>query len=101
MKPANLVLAAAVAAFVLPAITSNASAYLCHSVSKQVQVHKPTRIGARLQARKSWTHKVRQAHGLEWSVWKIAQTKNVSCNKAGQRWVCVASAKPCRYTPSS
>ena len=40
-------------------------------------------------------------HGLVWSVWKIAKTKNTNCHKAGQRWVCVASAKACKYVPAS
>ena len=101
MKPTTLAAAAALAAFSLPAMTSTASAYVCHSVSTHVQVHKPTRISARIQARKSWAYKVRQNHGLAWSVWKIAKTKSTNCHKAGQRWVCVASAKPCKYVPAS
>ncbi|MEM7427419.1 MAG: hypothetical protein AAF441_15095 [Pseudomonadota bacterium] len=101
MKPATFVLAAAVAAFALPSMTTTASAYVCHSVNTSVKVHKPTRFKARIQARKSWSYKVRQNHGLAWSVWKIAKTKSTKCTKAGQRWVCKASAKPCKYVPAS
>ena len=99
MKPLKIATAATIAAAAaLSFNVTSASAYQCSSGYKQVQVHKPTRVASRRQARKSWTYRVKNDLGLAWSVWKIAQSKSVSCDKAGQRWVCVARAKPCLYT---
>ena len=101
MKPTTLALAAAAAAFALPTMTSSASAYMCMSVKTHAQIHHPVRAVARQQVLSSWSYKVRNNHGLAWSVLKIARAKSGNCSKAGQRWVCVFSARPCKYVPAS
>ena len=98
MKSLQLALAAAVLALSVPTVmTSTASAYQCRHIPTQVKVHKPTRWAARKQARKSWSLKVKNNRGVAWSVWKIARNKSIKCKQAGQRWVCIAKAKPCLY----
>jgi hypothetical protein len=54
-------------------------------------------MASRIQARKSWSIKVKGRLGQAWSVWQIARNKSVKCEKSGQRWVCTAKAKPCLY----
>jgi len=97
MKTFSLALVAAVAAMSLPVLTNSASAYQCKTGFTEAQVHKPTRLGAKVQAKKSWAYKVKNDEGLSWSVWKIAGVKSLDCEKAVQRWVCTARAKPCLY----
>ena len=97
MKTLNLTLVAAVAALCLPALTTSASAYQCKRIPVKVQVHAPTKAASYVQSKASWTIKVKNSRGLAWSVWNIAKAKKVNCAKAGQRWVCVAKAKPCKY----
>jgi hypothetical protein len=98
MTPLKIAMAAAVLAFSVPTVmTTSASAYQCKTGYTQVQVHMPTRMAARKQARKSWSLKVKNDLGLAWSVWKIAKHKSNKCNKSGQRWICKAKAKPCLY----
>ncbi len=101
MKTLKIATALAIATIALPMTVTAASAYQCVSVYTQAKVHKPTRLGARIQSKKSWTYKVKTNHGLAWSLWQIAKHKTVSCEKAGQRWVCTARAKRCKYTPVS
>ena len=97
MKILNLTLVAAVAALALPVLATSASAYQCKHISTQVKVHAPTKAASAAQSKASWTIKVKNSRGLAWSVWNIAKAKKVNCNKAGQRWVCIARAKPCKY----
>lgn len=98
MKSLNVVLAAAVLALSVPTVmTSTASAYQCRHIPTQVKVHRPLKMAARIQARKSWSLKVKNNQGVAWSVWNIAKAKSIKCKKAGQRWVCTAKAKPCLY----
>ena len=98
MKSLNIALAGAVLALSVPTVmTSTASAYQCRHLPTQVKVHRPLQMAARVQARKSWSLKVKNNRGLAWSVWKIAKNKSVKCKKAGQRWVCTAKARPCHY----
>ncbi|MEM8685864.1 MAG: hypothetical protein AAGF81_00945 [Pseudomonadota bacterium] len=97
MKTLNLTLVAAVAALCLPVLTTSASAYQCKRIPTQVKVHAPTKAASQAQSKASWTIKVKNSRGLAWSVWNIAKAKKVNCTKAGQRWVCVAKAKPCKY----
>ena len=88
MTPLKIAMAAAVLAFSVPTVmTTSASAYQCKSGYTQVQVHMPTRMAARKQARKSWSLKVKNDLGLAWSVWKIAKHKSNKCKKSGQRWI--------------
>lgn len=96
MKSLNIALAAAVLAVSVPTVmTSSASAYQCRANYTQVKVHSPTRMAARIQARKSWSIKVKGNLGQAWSVWQIAKKKKMRCKKAGQRYICKAKAKPC------
>ena len=97
MKPLNLSVAALAATMLVPVLTTSASAYQCQAGFTEAKVHKPTRFQARSQARKSWSYKVKTNDGIAWSVWNIASVRSMSCNKAGQRWVCNARAKPCLY----
>lgn len=98
MKSLNIALAAAVLALSVPTVmTSTASAYQCRTNYTKVQVHMPTKMAARMQARKSWSYKVKTNQGLAWSVWKIAKNKKIRCKKSGQRFICKARAKACLY----
>ena len=98
MKSLNIVLAAAVLAVSVPTVmTSSASAYQCKTSYTQVKVHRPTKMAARIQVRKSWSIKVKGNLGQAWTVWQIANKKKIRCKKAGQRYICKARAKPCLY----
>lgn len=98
MKSLSLALAGTVLALSVPTImTSTASAYQCRNLPTQVKVHRPLMLAARRQARKSWSLKVKNNQGLAWSVWKIAKNKSIKCKHGGQRWVCTARAKACKY----
>ena len=98
MTPLKIAMTAAVLAFSVSTImTTSAFAYQCKTGYTQVQVHMPTRMAARTQARKSWSLKVKNDLGLAWSVWNIAKNKSTNCQKSGQRWICTAKAKPCLY----
>jgi len=98
MKPLNIALAVAVLALSVPTVMTNtASAYQCRTNFTTVKVHRPTKMAARVQARKSCSYKVKIKQGVAWSVWKIAKNKNVRCKKSGQRFICKAKAKACLY----
>lgn len=97
MKTLNLTLVAAAAALCLPLLATSASAYQCKHIATSAKVHAPTKAASRAQSKASWTYKVKNSRGLAWSVWNIAKAKRVKCEKAGQRWVCTARAKPCKY----
>ena len=98
MKTLSLAMAAAVVALSVPAVmTSTASAYQCSNASIQTRVKTPQKWRSRRVAPKAWTHKVKEKHGLAWSVWTIAKQKSVSCKKIGNGWTCTAKAKPCKY----
>ncbi|MGI9513713.1 MAG: hypothetical protein ACR2OL_12495 [Anderseniella sp.] len=98
MKTLKIMLAGAVLALSVPTtMTSTASAYQCRHLPVQVKVHRPGKLAARIQARKSWSVKVKNKQGLAWSVWKIAKNKKIKCTHGGQRWLCKARAKPCQY----
>ena len=101
MKPTTLALAAAAIAFALPAMTSSASAYACKSAKTTAAVQHPVRSVARRSIGNAWSQKVRNNYGLAWSVIKYARTKSGTCAKNGSNWVCVFSARPCKYVPRS
>jgi hypothetical protein len=93
--PALIALTAMAAAAALLADT--ASAYQCKGYPTQaVGVHK-LRAVAHAKAPKNWAASVKSQFGLSWSVWSIAQAKGVTCNKQPDRWICLASARPCNY----
>jgi hypothetical protein len=78
-------------------LSGNANAYQCKGYPTQaVGVHK-LRAVAHAKAPKNWTASVKNQFGLSWSVWSIAQAKSINCNKQPDRWICLASAKPCNY----
>ena len=78
-------------------LSSNASAYQCKGYPTQaVGVHK-LRAVAHAKAPKNWAASVKSQFGLSWSVWSIAQARSITCNKQPDRWICLASARPCNY----
>lgn len=99
MRISTLVLAATIAAVSLPALSTSASAYACKAGSVGTQAIESTRIKSKIQARKNWRNHIKNTQGLEWSVWKIAKSRSVTCQKqtVNNTWNCIAKAKPCRY----
>ena len=98
----RLTLSGSLLAFVLLAGSATlpsgeAHAYACKtSPTQSVGVHK-LRMMATKTSRTNWTNSVKAQFGLSWSVWSIAQSKGVTCNKTGSNWTCLANAKPCNY----
>ena len=82
MNTLNLTLVAAAAALCLPALATSASAYQCKHIATHVKVHAPTKAASQAQSKASWTYKVKNSRGLAWSVWSIAKSKRVNCEKA-------------------
>ena len=92
----SLVAMAALAAFAT-VYAGTASAYQCKGYPTQAaSVHK-LKVVAHGKASKNWTASVKNQFGLSWSVWSIAQARSINCNKQPDRWICLASAKPCNY----
>ena len=92
----SLVAMTALAAFAT-VYAGTASAYQCKGYPTQaVGVHK-LKVVAHGKASKNWTASVKNQFGLSWSVWSIAQARSINCNKQPDRWICLASAKPCNY----
>jgi hypothetical protein len=78
-------------------LSGNASAYQCKGFPTQaIGVHK-LKVVAHGKASKNWTASVKNQFGLSWSVWSIAQARSITCNKQPDRWICLASARPCNY----
>lgn len=78
-------------------LSGTASAYQCKGYPTQaVGVHK-LKVVAHGKASKNWSASVKNQFGLSWSVWSIAQAKSINCSKQPDRWICLASAKPCNY----
>lgn len=78
-------------------LAGTASAYQCKGYPTQaVGVHK-LKVVAHGKASKNWSASVKNQFGLSWSVWSIAQARSINCNKQPDRWICLASAKPCNY----
>ena len=78
-------------------LSGHASAYQCKGYPTQAaSVHKIKAV-AHGKASKNWTASVKNQFGLSWSVWSIAQARSINCNKQPDRWICLASAKPCNY----
>jgi hypothetical protein len=76
---------------------SNAHAYVCKNSPSQAVGNHAVKAQASQKSRANWTNSVKDQFGLSWSVWSIAATKTVNCNKSGAKWICLASAKPCNY----
>ena len=78
-------------------LAGDANAYQCKGYPTQaVGVHK-LRAVAHAKVPKNWAASVKNQFGLSWSVWSIAQVRSVTCNKQPDRWICLASARPCNY----
>lgn len=102
MKLSNLALAAVVAAFALPTLSSTASAYECTGARYASDGIGQTHMQGRAIARNAWTNKVKSSAGYAWSVWQIAKDKSINCQKiSSNAWRCRALAKPCKYAPKS
>jgi hypothetical protein len=74
-----------------------ASAYACKGTQYSGSATKSYRFAAKRGARTSWKNSVQNQVGLSWSLWSIAATKSVSCNKTGSQHTCQALARPCQY----
>lgn len=92
---------AALAATIAFAFSAPAHAYQCKNKSiSTVAVHK-VKIIALNKSKNKWPIRVKNHHGLAWSVFKIAKAKSKSCTKVYiggvKKWRCERSAKPCLY----
>ncbi|MGF1621511.1 MAG: hypothetical protein ACFCUR_12955 [Rhodomicrobiaceae bacterium] len=74
-----------------------ASAYQCKNYPTQSTATYKLKVKATNRAKTNWTANVKGQLGLGWSVWDIAAAKSVNCHKAGSKWTCLASGKPCLY----
>ena len=86
----------------LAAAAQPAAAYQCKHLTVKAgnSVTNPKakkKIWAERIAVSGWTRRVKSKYGLTWSVWSIAKSKSVSCNKSGITWHCVAKGRPCKY----
>jgi hypothetical protein len=74
-----------------------AGAYQCKAYPTQASATYKARAVAQAKARANWQAQVKGSMGLSWSLWSIAQAKSISCNRQSDRWICLASARPCNY----
>ena len=89
------VLSISAAAFMF---AGTANAYSCKSsIESGVGEPRIVKAVARAKASQAWTAKVKNKHGLPWSVWQIAEAKDFNCVKTANKWRCRAVAKPCLY----
>lgn len=96
-RMAKLGLLAASFAFAA-ALAGGAAAYQCKTQSESVALPGATQGTALATAHATWTSKVRQTLGLEWSVWSIAAARQQSCVQAAAgHFMCHVAAKPCKY----
>lgn len=76
-------------------------AYQCKSHAISAVGVKHTKLQARATSLANWTARTKGRYGLAWSVYDIAQNKQVSCRRTSiagkRRWNCERVAKPCLY----
>ena len=88
----------AMAAIASPAISvDQAHAYACKGKGYNGAVTRPTRIGAKIAARKDWESRMKVKFDLSWSLWSIAENRSIKCHKSGSQHLCIALATPCNY----
>ncbi len=103
----SLALAGAIVLFVAPG--DALSLKLCRDRVYASYFHAMGKSSARSGARTNWADSVRRSTGQEYSDWRLAKTKAISCFKCGKKkgastncagkrfgWVCGARAYPCK-----
>lgn len=68
----------------------------CHARFTSLTVMGSTLQRARGRAVQVWQGQVRGRIGQAWSHWASARGQHVDCRPRGNRWQCMASARPCR-----
>ena len=81
----------------LMSLTGHAQAYQCKNQAEVISGAAFTQGVATQKAMTKWSNIVRDEHGLAWSVYQIAEDKDVDCSKTGNRYECIVSAVPCLY----
>ncbi len=84
-------------ALTLIGLTTHAQAYQCKSQAEVISAGGFVQSVATQKAKTNWSNIVKGEHGLAWSVYEIAEDKDVECSKTGNRHECVVSAVPCLY----
>ncbi len=78
-----------------------AHAYQCKSSMVTGQGEHKQKFKAAGKARNVWTAVAKHQFGLAWSVYSISAKKRMKCSKSrrvgGDKWLCLASARPCLY----
>ena len=87
----------AVTSVVLVGFSGGANAYDCKAKPETIAAPGQNQGAAIATGRSIWTTKVKGKYGLAWSVWAIADAPQQSCQPAGNGWLCVITAKPCKY----
>lgn len=93
----NALIPLAGATLLLIGLSGQAQAYQCVSQVAVGTSNGPIQANALNRARTDWSARVKNALGLQYSVYDIADDKEESCTKVGFRYQCRVEAEPCAY----
>jgi hypothetical protein len=88
-------IATAAAVALLLSLPEPAVAKQCKSAPTFAEARHVQKNVSRKRAKNRWRNKVKNRYGQSWASWNIAASRAVNCNRAGNKYRCVARAHPC------